>query len=70
MAFEFGGGEWKQKSPWLADNPDEGGEFAGDIDGLITSSTAQLEVERIFIPTSVMKMAGSLSFPDSPAGRS
>ncbi len=50
QAFESADGDWAAQSLWMADDPDEGGEFSVDIEKLIEQSPAGLAVERVSIP--------------------
>ncbi len=49
QAYEAEGGSWTQRTAWVADAVDEGGEFTGDSDELIERLPPSYEVNRIYV---------------------
>jgi len=48
-AFEAVSGGWKRHTLWLADDPDIGGEFGDDTEGIIDGLPGDYTVQRVFL---------------------
>jgi uncharacterized repeat protein (TIGR01451 family) len=48
-AYQSTKGSWRHESLWLADDPDEGGEFGQDSERLIAALDGKLGVERVYL---------------------
>ncbi len=67
-AFEASDGDWKQRTLWLADEPDIGGDFGDDTDGIISAMPGGYAVERIYLDDLDLAEAWELTLEKMAAG--